>query len=193
MLVLQKLSSTSANPWATWAPVASVVIAAFSLFAAIANRKTAKKALKLSQIQEERRTARLDVSLMEAVSWRPSNEAWRLIGMRILAVNPTDRDGSLVSAELNVAYTAGGSRLMVLKIPHAAAVRGMPKHITPLEMPIGLPSNGAIKGWLVFKINDELVSGAAIEGYDATIRDSRGPTEHIQAWILREIADAEEA
>ena len=90
VMVLQKLSSPSANTWETWAPVASLVIAAFSLLAAIANRKTAKKALKLSEIQEERRAARLDVSLMEAVSWRPNNETWRLIGMRILAVNPTN-------------------------------------------------------------------------------------------------------
>jgi hypothetical protein len=53
-----------------------------------------KRQLILREQQEERRAARLTVTLDNSVSWRlPGTPRW--VGMKILAVDPTDRDAAL--------------------------------------------------------------------------------------------------
>lgn len=186
---LQETASSNVDPWQVWAPGASAVIAAIALLVSLSNRKTAKRALYLSECQEARRAARLDLSLHEAISWRPAGRACRWIGVRVLAVNPTDRDGSLIAADLHITYTIPGGTVMVVKIPHRADAEAMPESIAPLEVPAPLPGNGAVAGWLMFKVDDALIGDAAIERYDAVLHDSRGPVEGVQPWVLREIVD----
>lgn len=174
------------------APVASVVIAAVALLVALSNRRTAKRALELSERQEARREARLDLSLKEAVSWRPSGRACRWIGVRVLAVNPTDRDGSLIAADLHITYRIPGGRELVVKIPHGGDDEALAERMEPLlEIPVSLPSNGAAAGWLMFKIGDALIGDAAIERYDVVLHDSRGPVERVEPWVLRAVGDGE--
>lgn len=170
---------------------ASVVIAAIALLVSASNRKIAKSALSLSERQEGRRAARLDLSLYEAIPWRPAGRASRWIGVRVLAVNPTDRDGSVIAADLHATYTIPGGAVTVVKIPHGADAEawGLPESIAPLEVLAPLPGNGAVTGWLMFKVDDALIGDATIERYDAVLRDSRGPVEGVQPWVLREIVD----
>ncbi len=189
--LLQQAASQSTDGWRLWAPVASTIIAAFALLVAFSNRRTARKALKLSEGQEERRGARLDLSLIDGISWRPAGGSCRWIGMQVLAVNPTDRDGSLVAADLHVTYTLESGDGIVIKVPHGVAGVTLPGGITALDIPTRLQANGAVSGWLMFKLDDALIADRAIERYDAVIRDSRGPVETVQAWGLREITDGE--
>lgn len=186
---LQETTSSHVDPWQSWASGASAVIAAIALLVSLSNRKTAKRALDLSERQEARRAAHLDLSLREAISWRPAGRTSRWIGVHVLAVNPTDRDGSLIAADLHITYTIPSGAVMVVKIPHSAKDAAMPEGIAPLKMPTPLPSNGAAAGWLIFKVDDALIGDAAIERYDAVLRDSRGPVESVQPWVLREIVD----
>ncbi|MGH3932671.1 MAG: hypothetical protein ACRDTF_22160 [Pseudonocardiaceae bacterium] len=109
--------------------------------------------------------------------------------MHVLAVNPTDRDGSLIAADLHITYTIPGGAAMILKIPHDTKGEALPEKIAPLKIPSPIPSNGAVDGWLIFKVDDALIGDAAIERYDAVLRDSRGPVENVQFWVLREIVD----
>lgn len=189
-VLIEEAASQGAAAWRTWVPVVSAAIAALALMVSFSSRSTAKKSLRLSERQEERRAARLDLSLKESISWRPAGDASRWIGMHVLAVNPTDRDGSLVAADLHVTYTLAG-RGVVLKVPHGAEGVILPQGITELDIPIRLQANGAVSGWLMFKLDNALVAEADIQRYDAVIRDSRGPEETVQAWVLREIDDGE--
>lgn len=109
--------------------------------------------------------------------------------MHVRAVNPTDRYGSLIAADLHITYKIPGGAVMVMKIPHGAKDEVMPESIAPLEISAPLPNNGTVDGWLMFKVDDALIGDAAIEGYNAVLRDSRGPVEGLQFWILREIVD----
>jgi hypothetical protein len=174
--------------WRTWVPVASAAIAVLALVVAFSNRTIARKALTLSERQEERRVARLELSYNEAVSWRLAGNAWRWIGVDILAVNPTDRDGSIISAELHVTYTTSAGVGAVVKLAHDAAspTRGGRE---PLRLPLHISANGAVRGWLGFKLPDDLVGPEAIQRYDATVRDSRGPIETMQLGVLKECRD----
>lgn len=72
-----------ASAWQTWAPVASVVIASLCFLIAWANRRTSKKTLELSTAQEDRRKARLDLSLNQAIARRTAGVAQRLMALRV--------------------------------------------------------------------------------------------------------------
>lgn len=91
--MLLAIAPAPSNPdWIQWAPLASAVVALLALVVALSNRNTARPALALSLQQEKRRAARLTVTLDDSASWRrPGAPRW--VGMKILAVNPTDLVG----------------------------------------------------------------------------------------------------
>lgn len=188
--VLQQASPGGDDSWRTWVPVASAIVAVVALLVALSNRATARRALALSQQQEDRRSARLDLSLIGGLSWRRRSEGDRWIGMHVLAVNPTDRDGAIVTADLHVTYTTAAGATMVVRVPHTGGA-ALPDGINGLEIPARLPSNGAVAGWLLVKLDDGLVGDGSIDRYDAMVTDSRGPVEMVQAWVLREVTDGE--
>jgi hypothetical protein len=174
--------------WSTWTPGVSVVVALLALLIAASNRSMAKRALALSQQQEERRQAKLDLSLKDAVSYRDATRGSRWIGVEVLAVNPTDRDGAIIAADLHVTYRSNGRQLL-LKVPHQSRSSPFGAARLAIEVPAGLPANGAIDGWLLFRIDDGVVQGA-IDRYDIVVSDSRGPVEVLQTWAMTEVSDA---
>ncbi|WP_157361759.1 hypothetical protein [Haloechinothrix halophila] len=188
--VLQ-LSAEVPAEWQIWATYISVAIAAGSFIVALFSSRTARQSLKLSKEQERRRVARLDVSLVKAVSWCPVNSKQRWIGARVLAVNPTDRDGAIVQADLHVTYSTSDGANVVAKIPHDPMGTCFPKGIEEFDLPISLPANGAVDGWLVFGLSHALLEGVTVERYEAVVRDSRGPLESVHPWVLEEIEDCE--
>lgn len=182
---LTALGATEVPPRLTISiAVASAVIALGSLLVSLSNRRTARRALRLSERQEERRAARLDVDLIEGVSWRGVDpKAPRWIGMNMRAVNPTDRGGSIVAADLHVAYATPAGVLIVVKVPHAADAR--PDLPPPLVLPASLPANGGLQGWLMFELKPGLVAGP-IDRYSVVLSDGRGISKEVHVWALRE-------
>lgn len=174
--------------WTRWLPVASAVVALLALLVSLSNRNTARRALRLSLQQEERRKARLTVTLDDSASWRrPGAPRW--VGMKVLAVNPTDRDAALVGADLHVAYTLPSGHAMTVKIRHETTGQAYPSEITALDLPIAVLANGAIAGWLTFRLPaDMFPEGAGIDRYDAVLQDSRGITATVSASALREMS-----
>jgi hypothetical protein len=112
------VASTLFTSWQTWSPVASIAVAAIALIVSLSQARIAKKALRLSLLQDSRRNARLDLSLKQSVTWRPPGEARKCIGVLVLAVNPTDGQAALIGAELCISYSLPSSQILVLKIPH---------------------------------------------------------------------------
>ncbi|GIJ29068.1 hypothetical protein Vqi01_42300 [Micromonospora qiuiae] len=138
--------------------------------------------------QEERRAARLDVSLADSASWRRSG-ASRWVGIKVLAVNPTDRDAAIVDAELHIAYTLPTGHAMTVKVGHRTTGDGLPADVAALDLPVRLDSNGAVAGWLMFELPTDLFpQGAGIQRYDAVLQDSRGIAVTVSASILREVS-----
>lgn len=169
-------------------PVASVVVALLALLVTVSNRATARKALALSRLQEERRQAQLDLSLKDTVSYRDVTRGVRWIGAEVLAVNPTDRGGAVVAADLHVTYRSKGIEFL-LKVPHRSRGNPFGAARQAIEVPTQLPANGAISGWLLFPIDDGLIEGP-IDRFDIVVGDSRGPVEVLQTWALAEVSDA---
>ncbi|MEU7613891.1 hypothetical protein [Micromonospora sp. NPDC049204] len=123
LLVLAQLPASSDPGWTQGVPVASAAVALLALLVALSNRNTSRRALALSMQQEERRAARLDVTLANSASWRRSG-ASRWVGFNILAVNPTDRDATIVGADLHIAYTLPSGQTMTVKVGHRITGEG---------------------------------------------------------------------
>ncbi|WP_157545434.1 hypothetical protein [Hamadaea tsunoensis] len=186
-LALIASTQPSTLEWAQLIPLGSAVIAILALLVAVSNRNTARQALALASQQEERRVARLTVTLDEAVSWR-RQEASRWVGIKILAVNPTDRDAALVGADLHVTYTLRSGRTMTLKLRHETTGEAFPDGVVAIDLPVRLQANGAVAGWLTFPLPADLFpAGAGIDRYDAVLQDSRGISATVSASILREV------
>lgn len=187
--LLTAAAAGSAVP--AWLPVAvagvSAAIAVGSLAVALSSRAVAGRSLRLSEQQEQRRAAELDVSLKQGLSWRPGDGS-RWICLDVLAVNPTDRDGTIVSVDLHVSYTPPAGGLLVVKVPNGgAATAGWPSGVAPLALPAAVKANGAVAGWLVFGLPQGLVPDGSVQGFNAVLHDSRGLTRTVQAWGLPEV------
>lgn len=187
LVVVTPLSGPSDSGWFRWMPVASAVVAVFALLVALSNRNTSRRALALSLQQEERRAARLTVTLDDSASWR-RQDAPRWVGMKILAVNPTDRDAAVVSADLHIAYTLQSGHAMTVKVRHETTGDAFPTEVEALDLPARLQANGAVAGWLTFRLPADLFPpGAGIHRYDAVLQDSRGIAATASASVLREV------
>lgn len=183
----EQATVTGANPWMVWIPVASAVIAGAALAVSLASHRVSRRALALTKQQEERRTARLDLSVSQSISWRPEGRGRRWIAVEALAVNPTDRDGAIVEAELNATYQPSVGSELVVKVPHSSDAV-LPQDRLALDIPVPIPANGAIKGWFIFELDDHLIN-APIDRFDVVVRDSRGPVERLEVWIMHEVED----
>ena len=50
-----------------------------------------------------------------------------------------------------------------------------------------LPYVDVHDGWLIFRLDDALIGDASIESYDVILFDSRGISQGVQPWIIREV------
>lgn len=180
------VQQSPAPDWLTYIPALSFLLAVVALIVSLMNRRTSNRALELSEAQEERRKAALDVSIKEARKWRDASGD-RHIAIRVLAVNPTDRDGSIVEATLRVTQTVAGKTL-VLQVGLDSQTVPYKDITTTLIIPCNMKANSGIEEWLVFSLRKDLVSGQ-VDRYDLFLRDSRGPEETLDVWALEEEID----
>jgi hypothetical protein len=183
-----KTSSTLLTLWNTWSPVVSLVVAIAAFYISVSQAQIAKRALKLSLLQDARRNARLDLDLKESATWRPLGKACKYIGVRVLAVNPTDSQATLTGAELRISYSIRAGKIVVLKVSHDASEGDVPRELVGLNLPAALPSNGALEGWLFFRLDDALIGDASVEHYEVMVSDSRGISQSVYPWIMKEIS-----
>lgn len=94
-----------------------------------------------------------------------------------------------MGADLHVAYTLPTGYATVVKVRHETTGDGFPAEITALELPVHLQANGAVAGWLMFRLPADLFPvGAGIDRYDVVVQDSRDIAETVSASILREVS-----
>jgi hypothetical protein len=184
------LSAEVASPLDYVAVVIAGLSLVISLVLGVRNRGTAKRALALSEAQEARRAAKVELHVNEALSWRRRSEGDRLLGFHLLVTNPTDRQNSLVDAELHLTYGLNGV-LTTVKVPHLTNATGitLPTEVDLIEMPTRLDANQAVSGWFVFRITDGLTLNRPIDRYDVIIRDVHGIDETVQVSLFREAVD----
>lgn len=176
----------------SWLDYAPVVIAALAFGVTVvfglSNRRTAMRALALSERHEARRDSRVDLHLNHSMSWRRPSNNDRLLGFHLLVANPTDRASSIVQAELHLTYSVNGI-VTTVKVPRVSDMKSadVPLEVDPIELPARLDANDAVSGWFVFQVKDGLTSGRSIDRYEVFVRDVHGIEESVQVTVFREV------
>ncbi|MFV1990435.1 MAG: hypothetical protein ACC652_06810 [Acidimicrobiales bacterium] len=176
-----------------WLNYAAIAIAALSFVSSfvfgLRNRGTAKRALAISERQEERHSPSLSLYLNDSAIWS-ALDSGRLLGFHVQTANSSDRASSLIGAELHITYSIG-QRLVTVKVPHGRDTSGAPGGVTPISLPRPIQANSAASGWFLFHIADDLVDSRQIDRYDIVVRDIHDLAESLQVSVLREAADDE--
>lgn len=125
-------------------------------------------------------TARLETSVLDTSRRQVGSVTW--IGVHLLAVNRSDRAGTLVSARLEVTYRVDGAPIVV-QIP-TTPTDTFETFGNSLILPLALPANGTTKGWLTFAYPVGLIP-SPVDRYEVKIVDSRGLVAAMDIWALR--------
>lgn len=167
----------------------AVVALIVSVTLGISNRRTAKRSLRVSEQQEERRLPQLVVTHQRSFSKHRVSKKDRVLGFQMLITNPTDRGTAIVAAELHLTYAARGV-VSTVKLRHDdSLVRGADR---PFTMPVQLGANDAVSNWLLFRVDDELTGGRPIDRYEVFVRDVHDLTEGVHVTLIPEVEDEEE-
>jgi hypothetical protein len=183
---------TSTIAWLDWLPLAIAALALVSSFLfGLSSRRTARRALALSERIDARRAPELDLYLSDSVAWRFSADDARLIGLHVQVANPSDRPGALVGMDLHVTYAVDG-QLATLKVPHGGEMTHvLTTGLDIVELPRRLEANDAFQGWFLFYLAGDLTGRHPVDRYDVVATDVRGVVAELQITAPREVADGE--
>jgi hypothetical protein len=179
------ISGTSTANWASVGMAGGALLVALVL--GLSNRRTARRALALSERQEARRESPIDIYLNTSSGWRRAAARDRLLGFHLVISNPSDRPTSIVSAELHLTYSTGQVLTTVKVPPLASLAQDAPApDVDPVALPLRLDANDSVSGWFVFQLQDELVASRSIEGYAVVLRDVHRIEVAVQATVFLE-------
>lgn len=162
---------------------------AFTCVIGVLNRRTATRALELSERQEARRNSELDLYLIAVTSRRRETDGDRVLEFHVQVTNPADRASSVVAAELHVTYSVASGVMTTVKFPHAVDTADdlATPGVSPLQLPARLDANDALAGWLRFRLGGEMMLGREIDRYDLVIRDVHGIEEALQVRVMSDV------
>lgn len=163
--------------------VIAIIISACALLLTWRNRRTAVRALRLSEAQEDRRKPSLQVRVDDLVGWINA-DGDRCAGVNIMLTNDSDRDGSVTRVQMNVHF-AGDA-------PGVVQVNPLPSQVPPaqsghpLDVPQNIRANSSASGWIAFRTR-AASTRTPIDNYILVVEDSRGPIVNTVVWPLREL------
>lgn len=181
----QYVEDTVEQPWIDWVPIAISALAFLvSIVFGVSSGRTARRALRITEREEARRSPRLSLYVHDTALWKSPHNATRAYGVHLQLVNPTDLPTTVVMAELHITYSVD-AHLAVVKTPivEPTTFRCSFKKI---EIPQRLEANGVASGWLVFRVADALVDRGDVHRYDVVVRDVHNVVETRQIAVFRE-------
>jgi hypothetical protein len=185
--------TANAPVWLLYASAAAAVFSTVvTLTLGLSNRRMARRALQVSERQEERMGQALGLYLYDSVSWgRASTD--RILGFHVLVSNPSERTTTIIELELHLTYSVARV-LTTVKIPHSPELAPLqiPTGTSPIMLPAHIASNGAISGWALFSLQKQrLIRDAVVDRYDLSIKDVHGLVESRQVTVFREASDVQ--
>ena len=117
----------------------------------------------------------------------------RFFGFSLSISNPTDTDNAVAQLELQLIYTTLSGGNMAVKIRHDVGLTNKFEcgDIVPLQIPARIDAHQTIAGWVFFRVDDSLLSDAAVDAYTIILTDSHGAVCTLESTIVRELVDEE--
>jgi hypothetical protein len=165
--------------------IASTAAAWIALGLAYLSNRTGKKALRLAQIDSERKIPRLVPYLVDSVAHAAeSNE--RTIELAISLSNPSDTANSVARAELAIAHIAGDLAVVNVLVPAERESEMSSPRL--LNVPFGVDAHCTVAGTLQFRVPTALVKPVDIRNQALQLTDSHGNIVSLDVRVIKEIS-----
>jgi hypothetical protein len=171
------------------AAVASAAAAWFGLLLSAISLSTSRKAVRITERQEERRRPLLVADLLQGhYQTTPDGDA-RVYMFQIAVSNRSDSNNAIARVELRITHNLRGSVDATLKLPadaphrrDAAALAG-----DSLAIPSAIGAHQTISGWCSFRAERSILERPdRIRRYEIAIVDSDGNETMVEPIIVRE-------
>ena len=160
-----------------WDEIGAGVLSVGALFVSVMSWLTASRAHQLAERQEERRSPRLEIRLLDACS--ATRGAMRTFSFHAQIVNPTDTANTVAALELCPRYR----RTLPMSLLVAAAPPLDSKEAL-LSVPVRVDANHTVTGWAHFHIATALLKDATIEGYALVATDTHLNPARVETSVL---------
>jgi hypothetical protein len=172
--------------------VATVGAAWLALVLSVLSFIISRKALLLSEQQEERRKPQLVPYLQDGYVRRDAEG--RVYAFLLSVSNPTDSDNAVAAVDFQLIYTTKSNVRMTIKVPlHRETAKAFHDGtVLPLAIPLRLDAHQTVSGWAFFRVEDVLLGGAIVEEYTIVLTDSHGMKAQLEPILIREYGDATE-
>ncbi|UCF55687.1 MAG: hypothetical protein JSV48_23470 [Bradyrhizobium sp.] len=169
--------------------VVSATAAWAALFLSIVNMRTSRRALKLSERQEERRKPSLAAHLHEGFTSFSSAQNERIYGVLLSVMNTSDNNNSIASASLHLTYSRLDGGPFKMEVGTRAELPPLFEPAqSPLSVPMRIDAHQVISGWCFFSFDGAVLRDAEVERTLVVLRDTHGNEISIEPIILRDFS-----
>jgi hypothetical protein len=174
---------------ANWINVAGLAIALIALTVSFCSFLVSLKAFRLSQKQEARKKPILVPSILNSYVQYLEIENARVYAFLLSISNPSDSNNALAKAELHITYETSAQALVTAQIP-SSLTRGEAyaelQDFSLLSMPTRLDAHQTLTGWIVFRVVEEILSDAIVDGYKIALFDSHQTQTDVEPIMVQE-------
>jgi hypothetical protein len=174
-----------------WINVASVFIALFALIVSTFGFATSRKALRISQKQEQRKNPLLVPSLLNGyVQFRKNKE--RVYGFLLSVSNPSDSNNAIARIDLHLTYLSPRHDRLTVQVPSSTARDDSFSRLSEFTMiapPMELDAHHTIAGWCVFRVPEAALSRGVVESTVIVLVDSHGLKASLEPVLVQEYRD----
>jgi hypothetical protein len=176
---------TSADLAAILSAIAAWLALAFSIYGVYA----ARKALRISEIQEERQKPDLVPYLVQSSYCFDEDDKNRIYAFLISISNRSDSNNAIARADLTITYETSSHALMSVKIDTDVSVGSSFPVDTdvPFRLPVRIDAHQTLSGWLFFRADRSIFHGHDIVGRRIVFSDTHGVEQALEIYLVKEI------
>ncbi len=171
-----------------WAAIATAGAAWAALILSILNFRTSRRALRISEQQEARRTPSVVAYLQDGYVSVGAKPGSRVYAILVSLSNRSDSNNAIAEVMLLLTYTKPAGVELTLK---AGAENELPstfrdESANHLRVPIRIDAHQAVSGWCFFAVDDAILEGADIDRTRVAFVDTHGNETTVEPLIIRE-------
>jgi hypothetical protein len=172
---------------------ASAIAAWLALILSLVNVRRSRRALRLSERQEERRKPSLVVYLQEGFTSANAQPGIRVYALLLSVSNRSDNNNAVAEAILHLTYSKQRDNELTVKFLAKTEIPiPFQRALTRLSLPTRIDAHQTISGWYFFCVDNAILQGAKVERTIVVLRDSHGNEVTIEPMLLREYSDENE-
>lgn len=169
-----------------WTDIVVAVAAIAALIVSARSFSVSARALRLSELQEQRKQPRLVPRLLDSY-YKSLCEGVRVYSFSLSVANPTDSDNAIAQIEMHLRYRIDDSVSITVKLtPSFGIDTSAEDTYRRLTMPSRVAAHDTVSGWCDFVIMPDITNGHIIDVYQIVLTDSHQVETGVDAFIVNE-------